>query len=70
MEEDVDIVKEGEENDTKTKPCEMCKHCHPETKCTYGKPAPGATFSYEFCCCFPQNPHTLHALENSIFIGI
>ena len=37
---------------------------------TYGKPAPGATFHYEFCCCFPQPAHTLHALESSIFNGI
>ena len=36
----------------------------------YGKPAPGATFHYEFCCCFPQPAHTLHALESSIFNGI
>ena len=28
---------------------------------TYGKPAPGAAFFYEFCCSFPQNAHTLHA---------
>ena len=42
----MDRVKEGEKNDTKTTPCEICKHCHPETKCTYGKPTTGATFSY------------------------
>ena len=22
---------------------------------------------YELCCCFPQNAHTLYALESSIF---
>ena len=38
---------------------------------TYGgKPAPGETFQYEFCCYFPQNPHTLYALESSIFNGM
>ena len=37
--------------------------------CTYGKPAPGAESHYEFCCSFPQNAHTLHALESSIFNG-
>ena len=36
---------------------------------SYGKPAPGAESHYEFCCYFPQNAHTLHALESSIFIG-
>ena len=36
----------------------------------YGKPAQGTTFHYEFCCCFPQPAHTLHALESSIFNGI
>ena len=36
----------------------------------YGKPVPGAESHYEFCCPFPQNGHTLHALESSIFIGI
>ena len=38
--------------------------------CTYGKLSPGATFHYEFCCCFPQPAHTLHALESSISIEI
>ena len=33
----------------------------------HGKAAPRATFQFEF---FPQNAHTLHALENSIFNGI
>ena len=36
---------------------------------SYGKPAPGAESHNEFCCYFPQNAHTLHARENSIFIG-
>ena len=31
---------------------------------------PRAAFHYEFCCSFPQNAHTLHVLERSIFIGI
>ena len=36
----------------------------------YGKPAePGAESHYEFCHTFPQNAHTLIALESSIFIG-
>ena len=41
------------------------------TRCkqSYGKPAPGAESHYEFCCSFPHNTHTLHALESSIFIG-
>ena len=34
----------------------------------YGKPLPGAESHYEFCCSFPQNAHTLCALDNSIFI--
>ena len=35
----------------------------------YGQPAPGAESHFEFCCSFPQNAHTLHALESSIFVG-
>ena len=35
----------------------------------YGKPASGAAFHFEFCCCFPQNACTLHALESSVFNG-
>ena len=33
-----------------------------------GKLASGAESHYEICCSFPQNVHTLHALESSIFI--
>ena len=36
----------------------------------YGKLDPEATFQYKICCSFPQNAHTLHALGNSISIGI
>ena len=36
----------------------------------YGKLPLGAESHYEFCCSFPQNARTLHALESSIFIGI
>ena len=35
---------------------------------SYGKPVPGVESHYEFCCYFPQNVCTLHALESSIFI--
>ena len=34
----------------------------------YGKPAQGSDFHFEFFCSFPQNAHTLHTLEGSIFI--
>ena len=41
----------------------------PKDPCThiYGKHAPGSTFHCEIGCCLPQNAHTLHALESSIF---
>ena len=42
-------------------------HC--EMDSSYGKSVPGAKSHFEFCCSFPQNTHTLHAPESSIFIG-
>ena len=27
---------------------------------------PGAVFHYEFCCYFPQNAHTLHAMKSKV----
>ena len=42
---------------------------HTTDRGSYGKPAPGAESHYEFCCSFPQNAHTLHALESLIFTG-